>query len=79
MVGNYSYRIDNIKSQVRVSEWLVKMETDVIWGISDTHLTPFTCQMLRLRIEGELNETRNFITHSPKYVAMDGGIEISTK
>ena len=63
---------------MRVSEWLVKMETDIIWGISDTHLTPFTCRMLRLRIEGELNGTRNFITHSPKYVAMDGGIEIFT-
>lgn len=45
MVGNYGYKI---KSQVRVSEWLVKMETDILWGISDTHLTPFTCRMLRL-------------------------------
>ena len=52
MAGNYGYKI---KSQVRVSEWLVKMETDILWGISDTHLTPFTRQMLRLRIEGELD------------------------
>lgn len=52
MAGNYGYKI---KSQVRVSEWLVKMETDILWGISDTHLTPFTCRMIRLRIEGELD------------------------
>ena len=52
MAGNYGYKI---KSQVRVSEWLVKMETDILWGISDTHLTLFTRQMLRLRIEGELD------------------------